>query len=219
MDLVHKRIPKWAWGGINRCRLYLQATMIADIATIDGTYVPLQIREVQDELRENRLLFPCQQKPSKADISQWKYFIDSISENGHLHVLLGQWTRRPDQVFSFMVNDSKDIIYKYTNQWWQVFRRNKATNRRFLKVKIQVGSIPDTCRPVKVIDTSSYVLLLNEQNLDEINNSTRVEVNTFSTQRHAQVTGEYTVDAGLLDGLQTNGMTQSLHWCVQRMAA
>lgn len=64
MDIFHHLVPSWAWGGINRCRLYLQATTIADLTTVDGTYIPKTIREVKGCLRETTLIFPCQQKPS-----------------------------------------------------------------------------------------------------------------------------------------------------------
>ena len=84
MDIVHKTVPSWSWGGINRCRLFLQATTVAGISAVDGKYIPLKIREVTNRLRENTLEFVFHHKPSKDDIIQWKFFLDSMANNRHL---------------------------------------------------------------------------------------------------------------------------------------
>ena len=119
MDVVHHRIPSWVWGGINRCRLFLQANTITDLTTIDGQYVPVNIRKVVDRICESTLLFPLQQKPSKGDIQQWRFFIDLITNNGHLHVPLGQWSRLPGQSYRYMRSPSTETIYIKDRQQWQ----------------------------------------------------------------------------------------------------
>ncbi len=40
MDIAYQSAPVWAWNGINRYRLYLEALTVADITTLDGTYIP-----------------------------------------------------------------------------------------------------------------------------------------------------------------------------------
>ena len=78
MDVVHHRIPSWAWTGINRCRLFLQANTITDLTTIDGLYIPVKIRNVVERIRDSKLIFPIQQKPSKRDIQQWQFLLTRL---------------------------------------------------------------------------------------------------------------------------------------------
>ena len=114
MDVVCHRIPNWAWSGINRCRLFLEATTLADITTLDGICIPDNVRSVKGRLRQSKLVFPIQVKPSKADIEQWQYLVDSISSSGRLHVPLGPWIRSSDQLFPYIRNHTNDIVYKKT---------------------------------------------------------------------------------------------------------
>ena len=83
MDVVCHQMSQWVWEGVNQHRLYLQATTIADLTTIDGNYIPIEVQQVRAPIRENKIRFPFQAKPGKEDIKQWGFFIDSISSNGH----------------------------------------------------------------------------------------------------------------------------------------
>ena len=114
MDIVQQQIPSWAWGGggINRCRLFLNANTLADLTTLDGTYIPEKVRQVTDKLRNNKLLFPIQIKPPMEDVQKWQFFIDLISHNGHVHVPLGDWIRFPDQDFKFMRDAQNNVVFK-----------------------------------------------------------------------------------------------------------
>lgn len=57
MDIVHQRIPTWAWSGINRCRLFLRANTIADIVSLDGTSIMEDVRTVKNPIREKNYKF------------------------------------------------------------------------------------------------------------------------------------------------------------------
>ena len=50
MQYVVDKIPEWAWESINKCRLFLKANTIADLATIDGKYILDQIKMVKAPL-------------------------------------------------------------------------------------------------------------------------------------------------------------------------
>ena len=110
MDYVTQHIPKWAWEGINTCRLYMKATTVADIATIDGRFIPDHIRTVKSPIRDSKIQFPIQCRPTKQDIEQWQYFIDSISHNRRLHIQLGKWIRTPDQHYAYMSNSTQTVV-------------------------------------------------------------------------------------------------------------
>ena len=89
MDYVVRNIPEWAWEGINTCRIFLKANTITDIATIDDKFIPDHIRTVKSPARNSTLQFPLQNRPTKQDIEQWQYFIDSISHKRRLHIEFG----------------------------------------------------------------------------------------------------------------------------------
>ena len=89
MDLVLKYLPSWTWECINRCRLFLQATTVADLVSVDGTYIPRGVHKLTGRLRENQLLFPEQRRPPKKEVDLWEQFLQLISANGHLFIKLG----------------------------------------------------------------------------------------------------------------------------------
>ena len=89
MDYAMHNIPEWACEGKNTCRIFLNANTIADIATIDGRFIPDHIRTIKSPTRNTTLQFPFQSRPAKQDIEQWRYFIDWISHNKRLHIELG----------------------------------------------------------------------------------------------------------------------------------
>ena len=129
MDYVTQHIPKWAWEGINTCRLYMKATTVTDIATIDGRFIPDHIRNVKSPIRDSKIQFPIQCRPSKQDIEQWQYFVDSISHNRRLHIQLGKWVRTPDQHYDYMSNSTQTVVYKRTQQLWKEIGRASCRER------------------------------------------------------------------------------------------
>ena len=159
MDIVYKQIPNRTWEGINRCRLYLQVTTVADIVSIDGKFIPKKIRRVKGKLRTNSLDFPEQTRPSNEDIEQCEYFLSLLAEEGELHTPLGEWIRFPDQQFKHLINSEADIVYTKTHQGWQLFGQKSQNSKRFLRKRITVATIPDTCSPVSVIDTTNYLIV------------------------------------------------------------
>ena len=43
-----------------------------------------------------------------------------------------------------------------------VFRKLKGNSRRYMTVKFRVNTLPSDSRPVRVIESSTYVVLLQE---------------------------------------------------------
>ena len=183
MDIVIKHLPGWLWHSINRCRLFLKATTVADITTMDGTFIPNKIRLLKRELRETTLNFPIQRKPSRKDIVGWQYFIDFISCNGHLHVPLGRWTRKPDQVFPYVLNASTHIVYKRTLNGWSGFGKKSPTSRRYFPCHISTSTIPEECRPVQVIDGNRYLVIV----------TSTIDDRSYPLMSEAQTGDKYTI--------------------------
>ena len=200
MDIVHHMIPKWAWAGINRCRLFLGATTMADIVSFDGLSVPDDVKLVRKPIRETKLQFPLQQRPSKEDIRQWQYLIDSMAANGKLFVPLGSWIRTPDQVFKYMQEATSRVVYKRLSTGWDVYGTKGTRSRYYIKIPLKVTTIPYGCVPVRVIDASRYLIVLqNEQFRNRPLGSLR---NNYSIYEN-QVMGKFSVDRQQMNRLKS----------------
>ena len=196
MDMVRKQTPEWTWAGINRCRIFLKATTITDITTIDGTYIPIKVREVQSKIRDSRIRFPLQKRPSKEDMRHWNYFIESLSVQGTLHVPLGNWTRDPDQLFAYFYNPMTDILYKRRQHGWAVYgRRTGKQTRRYVKLQLGVSTLPTPRVPTRVIEGSNYLIRLQTEDRE----IQRISMPRSKEQIHqssveARILGKYTLD-------------------------
>ena len=199
MDIVCKKIPQWAWAGINRCRLFLEATTLADITTLGGRYIPENIRLVKGPLRRSVLEYPIQQKPSKTDIEQWKFLIDSISYNGLLFTQLGQWIRNGDQIYPFVMNIEATIVYKKVSVGWEVFGRSNNKVRHFKKLVLRIVTTPRDCRPVRVIEAARYLIVARDQEFGERASEyyRQQELNRFTHEE--AIVGRYTWDEEQMD--------------------
>ena len=56
MDYVMYHTPRWMWGGINRCQLFLQSNSFADIITLDGCRIPRKISAVKGAIRKKKIV-------------------------------------------------------------------------------------------------------------------------------------------------------------------
>ena len=203
MDIVTHSLPEWVWGGINRCRLYVEATTLADITTLDGTFIPKDIRFVKRKLRNNKLSFPAQTKPGKKDLHCWDYFLNTIAINGHLHVPLGKWIRCSDQEFKYMLDASNKAVYKQTNRGWHVFGSKGSSNKRMTKVGLTVSSLPDGCLPIRAIEAATYLLVLDTAGEQSVINSPVPDLYLHRQQEMKNtVLGQYFIDTELYQELE-----------------
>ena len=123
-------------------------------------YIPLQIWQVQHRLRDNTLLFPVQTRPSKQDKDHWKFLINLISQEGLLYVPLGDWERRQDQIYPFVLTKKENIIYKKIQEGWRAYVKAKPSSRRYRRVPLVVASVPDDTFPVGVLDFTNYIIYI-----------------------------------------------------------
>ena len=203
MDIVHNKIPEWAWAGINRCRLYLKVNTITDIVTLDGKYIPADIRMVKRKLRESALNFPLQLRPNKDDIEQWTYLLGQISSNGHLFTPLGKWLRSPDQIFQYVIAKDRDIIYRKIDSSWMVYVRKNRNSKRYRKIRLTTNTIPPDCFPVKVISTTSYLVVVNEMDNQRLEFTPAVGI--YSRRQHIckqNVIGQYQLNTDAVERLK-----------------
>ena len=202
MDVVTATTPQWAWAGINRCRLYLKATTIADITSLDGTVIPERVRKVQSAIRNSTLLFPLQMKPCTTDINTWQYFVDSISFNGRLHIPLGRWLRTPDQIFPYVVEPQTAVLYKKNEKGWQVFGRMSKRSRRFRKTRLSVKTLPENWEPAKVIETHQCTIVLHAEKIIEESQLEQSDSRQSQDSKRASVLGIYEINQNQMAKLE-----------------
>ena len=206
MDYVLHHTPSWMWSAINRCRLFLKVTTLADLTTIDGRQIPSKIRKVKKAIRKSNLSFPLQLRPPAADISYWKYFIDLISEEGTLHSPLGRWLRTPDQQHTYMITPTSDTVYKRQGLCWRVFRRKSPSSRRYTKLRLRVDTIPAQCVPAPVIELSQHLIVKTDELAERLSlvESNLLDVRKIKkTQWRSQVVGKSRTDQSQLSSLET----------------
>ena len=204
MDFVTHHIPSRMWGGINRCRLFLQANTFADICTIDGRIVPKKIIRVIKALRLNKLSFPHQQRPSEEDRECWKYLVDSISDDGNLHLPLGAWIRPPDQKFDFMADITNNRVYKRQKSFWTVYQKQNLHSRRYKRLHIRVNTVPALSIPATVIELTQYLLIQNSFHINQSIDTGFIpeyEANTYRCRE--RVIGEYQINRTQNEKLQS----------------
>ena len=173
MDVVIASLPSWIWAGVNSCWLYLQATTIADITTLDGTFIPDRVRRVHSKVRKQKLVFPMQTRPNKQAREQINYFLDFLSHNGHLHIKLGPWMRQPDQIYQYLYDGAVDVVYKRERNRWKVFGRKRNHCRRFRQLSWSVDVIPAEGVPIQVIEGSRYLITVEMDRYVPNNSSAR----------------------------------------------
>ena len=105
MEYVQENLPEWMWGSINKCRLYLQAVVLSDLADISGQKISTAIYQVVGCYRKRRLAFLTQTEPTDNDINTWQYFIRHITEDGKtLYTPLGDWEKNPYQQYPYAMD-------------------------------------------------------------------------------------------------------------------
>ncbi len=182
---------------------------MADIVTQDGTFIPDRIRTVRGKLRQSNLTFPIQLRPSNHDIDQWQYLMDSISDKGMLHVPLGDWIRSPDQKFSYVINESKQLIYKRKNDGWVVFGKKQSNSRRYVKLRLHVDTVPRGCTPVVVIEATQYIILVTDYTARESIRTERKEMYIERQQQSVKnMLGRSVTDEQLMQELHNTWHTQ-----------
>ena len=212
MDIVHAQIPRWAWEGINRCRLFLQVNTITDIATVDGTYIPTKIRKVRGKIRDNNIDFPIQTRPAIEDREQWEFLINLLSIEGVLHTPLGEWIRLPDQHFPYLINGDRTVVYKKIQHEWGIFGRQSTSSKRFIKLKLSVDTVPMGASPVSVIESSKYLLVTSpiQFNGQDRGNT----INMYDKRKglmERNVLGNYRIDENQLQALQNQWIYDDCH--------
>ena len=111
----HNNFTKKQIAAINRCRIYLQALTLSDIANGTGSFVTKMAYEgIKDQHRKSKWIWPNQAKPQKKDWRLWKDAIEMIwTQTGTRRIRneLGDWIEEPHQHYNWNYSPSQDKLY------------------------------------------------------------------------------------------------------------
>jgi len=109
---------------INRCRIYLQVTMLADICDGSGMYILADMWAGQPNTTfTTGYHWPNQGRPPKKDWIQWQLAIQQAFPVNYLLQLdqpLGEWLQLPTQTshcWHWLTSFLTQKLYHWTRQW------------------------------------------------------------------------------------------------------
>ncbi len=200
MDFVTQKLPPWMWGPINKCRLFMQAVTLADIATFDGTHIPQEVYLVKNAYRKNTIRFPLAKRPPKTDRVQWQYYIRFITQDKReLLTPLTYWSRTPYQLFPYAWDPTTHLIYSQSHDDWIVYYHQANTRNRFETANLTRRVLPQKWIPTNVIRQSGNKLLRIDQMVAPVAPQLAAPVfGRFITKDARAVVGQYEIDLDVL---------------------
>jgi hypothetical protein len=113
---------------IHACRMYLQITMISEMATADGTYLLHDFlhgkytKEELNERRETGLQWPNQDRPDKTAWKIWTLALQKTicTQSGKLKETLGKWNHDNNKVWNSVLSSETGKLYtRQPNNTWK----------------------------------------------------------------------------------------------------
>ena len=161
MDHARHQLPNWTWESINVCRLYLQAVALSDITSYDGVWISEKIYNAAEPLRQSRLNFPSQKKPTKSDFHYWQHFLNLFMSKEHrLHTPLGKWYPNPYQQFPDITDLETGDILQTVAESWYIYKPQGSRRNHYKKTQRMTHQRPSKWCPTHVIRTSDYIISL-----------------------------------------------------------
>jgi hypothetical protein len=110
---------------INRCRLFLQVTSLADIVSADGKHITHATwHGCKDSLRPSYYYWPNQGNPTPRDWQLWHRCL-SLSFCGgqerRMVIPLGSWTNQQFKEWLWFYSPDEDRLYTRDNTIWQFY--------------------------------------------------------------------------------------------------
>lgn len=113
---------------INNCRVYLQVTTVAEIATARGEALQEQAIEFKSTTSRSTQYWPVQQRPGKDARAIWKKFLATLSyPSNKLQQSLGQWTNTDNRTWPNYYDETNNCIYSKAEAGWTVLKINNKT--------------------------------------------------------------------------------------------
>ena len=126
MDQV-QQIPTQNLIQFNKCRIYLKAITMSDIADTSGLNIKQHI--TQQHPNKSKIIWPTEQRTGEHMWNTWNWAINKFILNSQhkLKTPLGKWIITPSHVIpERAISSDKQCIYiKMSNEWNKHMRRNQ----------------------------------------------------------------------------------------------
>ena len=213
MDYVQKHLPDWMWKGINMCRLFLQAIVLSDLTTIDGTEIPSSVYNVETRVRNSRIAFPLQGPPPDDAIESWQYLLRHIlGGERKLPTPLGDWANSPYQFYPFVMGVTNRLAYKLLGpNRWEVYYQQENTRNIYVPAEIVRKTLPEMWVPIRVILLSLRRIAIIDINTIPPPRPLLVpKLGVFNLRDERQVVGQFEIDKVEFNCLRDRWRTESV---------
>jgi hypothetical protein len=153
---------------INACRLYLEVTLVSDIATPCGRYIhpSCYTGDKQQRINWATIQYPRQNYPDKTSWKQWKTALHEIllkADKFTLRTSLGKWLPAEQVHHHWKWNHDDDFLYYQERKNSKILRyRLQASVRRkfrYFKEGTETPEIPTLSIPVEAEESATHFLV------------------------------------------------------------
>ena len=205
MDYVLLHFPDWMWQGINSCRLFLQAVVFSDLATMDGGRIPPSVYRVKTGDRSSLLDFPIQPIPTPEAIEHWQYFIRYITRDAiDLLAPLGRWIAPPYSKYNYIIDVKTKLVYKTVdNNKWDLFVPKTGSKKTYEPAQLQRNVLPSRWVPVRVIERSyRELVVLQVEEVTDYYTEVCLSAGVFHDREVRKVIGQFELNMEVLRSLR-----------------
>ncbi len=211
MDYVMRHLPQTMWKSINQCRIFLKAITFSNITSFNGAEIPQEIYQVKGKHRSSRIEFPNRIKPPKKAIERRQYFIRFFTKERKLNTPLGDWGKKPYQLYPHAIDEDHRLLYKRTREQWEVYYHKANTRIIYYGAGVSRSKLPKKWMLVNVIKCSKKILkvILPDRN-ELVQQKESLKVGNFSDLIMKTIEGNYIVDQVELTFIAEQWHTQSI---------
>ena len=132
---------------INRCRMYMQAYYLSDIATGNGKQITeAAYRCKKDKYNKSELKWQYQPNPTNFMVETWQKMLNTvfIRFGTALEKTLKDWTKRSHMKYSVKIDASKTTAYVDAGSKWRKYERVGRHSRHsvILEYRGKVKELP-----------------------------------------------------------------------------
>jgi hypothetical protein len=136
---------------INRCRIYLRAFYISDIASHDGQGIAEWARKGRrDAGRKSSWAWPVQQRPTSW--KSWKLALDRLAPGNCVIPKLGDWFEHHHQHSEWYFDAEHITLFHHSNGIWE---QHAVTNRARLRFSNHSSACARPARATHVVETKT----------------------------------------------------------------
>ena len=174
--LSHQIISSEECKAINRCRLYLQITMMSDVVNTDGGLLaPCWRCQKYTSLSSQRYVWPHQEKPSASDIKTWQTVLSKSFTNVTPPLATTtaplRYVTDARVISTWRFDPCNNQLWEEYNRGWRLWKRSsrRHSRRRFFYISTSTCSEPQPSWHLAIVQAyAQRTLLLSHSPADVV---------------------------------------------------